>query len=352
MKSLFFRSMTVMLLASLILLPLQAVKAEAAEPLPLEMYFPADIEEHWAFDELDNFVNADLLRGYQDAEGNVWIKPNNSISRAEFVAILVRVLGLTSDAAGKTFADVEAGKWYADPIRVASSLGIVNGISDTKFGPNVLITRGEIATMVVRAFESSVTFEGEIKEFSDVPDYFAKPSIEKASQVGIVRGATATEFKPFDNAKRAEAVVMLQRALDLQKQALPEDAALTAVISEAEAKEFQIFEDKTYEQFHDAHDKYYTGYYLSTSYSLTEQLLEMIDEGVSIDMEKVSDQTLTVLDKTDRFAIVESAGGSYTTTTTIDNDTTTETIHSDGIYYLKKMEDGSWKVYMYYSVEE
>lgn len=341
-----------MLLASLLLLPLQAVKAEAAEPRALDLYFPADIEEHWAFEELDNFVNADLLRGYQDAEGNVWIKPNNSISRAEFVSILVRALGLTSTEAGKTFADVETGKWYADPIRIASSLGIVNGISDTKFGPNTLISRGEIATMVVRAFESSITFEGEMKEFSDVPDYFAKPFILKASQAGIVRGATATEFKPYDNAKRAEAVVMLQRALDLQKVALPEDAALTSVISEAEANDFQIFKDKTYDQFHDAHDKYFTGYYLSTSYSLTEQLLSLIDEGVSIEVEKVSDQTLTVVEKSDRFAVVESSGGSYTTTTTFENDTTTETIHSDGIYYLKKMEDGSWKVYMYYAFEE
>ena len=276
MKNVYFRSSIFFLLSLLLIYPLHSVQVKAAEISSLEMYFPTDIEEHWAYYELDNFVNADLLRGYEDQEGIVTVKPNNPISRAEFVSILVRALDLTSDASGTTFTDVEQGKWYSDSIRIASSLGIVNGISETKFGPNQLIKRGEIAALVVRAFSSSVQFEGETKPYTDVPDYYAKPSILKASQAGIVRGASETEFKPFANATRAEAVVMLQRALDLQNSALPEDSLLTAAVLGSEEKENQILKNKTYDQLDDAYAQFYTGYHLALSKSFSEELLAHI----------------------------------------------------------------------------
>lgn len=352
MKTAFIRGTICLLLAMVLALPLHSTQVYAEEATPLDMYFPTDIEEHWAYGELDNFLNADLLRGYEDQEGNVTVKPNHSISRAEFVSILVRALGLTSDASGTAFTDVEQEKWYADPIRVASSLGIVNGISETKFGPNQLIKRGEIATLVVRAFSSSVQFEGEMKQFADVPEYYATPSILMASQAGIVRGVSETEFKPFANAKRAEAVVMLQRALDLQNSALPEDSILTTAVLESEEQENQVFKDKTYDQFGAIHAQFYTGYYLALSHSATEELTAFVDQGYDIAMESISAQTLTVLDKTDRFAVIDSTGGSYKVTLTKGTEIIEETVASDGIYCLKKMPDNSWKIYMYYQDEQ
>ncbi|MGM0879618.1 MAG: S-layer homology domain-containing protein [Bacillota bacterium] len=352
MKTAFIRGSFCVLLAMVLTLPFHSALVYAEEVTPLEMYFPTDIEEHWAFDELDNFLNADLLRGYVDQEGNVTVKPNHSISRAEFVSILVRALGLTSDASGTAFTDVGQEKWYADPIRIASSLGIVNGISETTFGPNQLIKRGEIATLVVRAFSSSVQFEGEMKQFADVPEYYATPSILMASQAGIVRGVSETEFKPFANAKRAEAVVMLQRALDLQNSALPEDSVLTTAVLQSEEQENQVFKNKTYDQFDAIYAQFYTGYYLALSNSGAEELTALVNQGYEIGMESISAQTLTVLDKTDRFAVIESTGGSYKVTFTKGTELTEETVATDGIYCLKKMPDNNWKIYMYYQDEE
>lgn len=352
MKNVYFRSVILLLAAMLLILPLHNGAVKAAELDSMDMYFPTDIEEHWAYYELDNFVNADLLRGYVDLEGNVTLKPNQSISRAEFVAILIRALGLTSETEGKTFADVEEGKWYSEPIRIASSLDIVGGISDTKFGTNQPIKRGEIATMVVRAFSSSVQFDGPTTTFSDVPDYYAKPFITQASQAGIVRGASATEFKPFANAKRAEAVVMLQRALDLQSSELPEDEVLIRAILDSEEMENQIYKDKSYEKFEEGQALFYTGYYLALNQFTSQELTALVDQGYEVGMEKLTDQTLTVLNKTDRFAVIESKDGSYKTSMSIDNEQNIENIPTDGQYLLKKMQDNSWKIYMYYQDEQ
>lgn len=82
MKNIWFRSSILLLLAMILIYPLHTVQVKAAELAPLDMYFPTDIEDHWAYDELDNFINADLLKGYVDQEGNVTVQPNNAISRA------------------------------------------------------------------------------------------------------------------------------------------------------------------------------------------------------------------------------------------------------------------------------
>ncbi|GMK43445.1 S-layer homology domain-containing protein [Paenibacillus glycanilyticus] len=349
----FSRSFIVFLAAFVLLaLPFQAstVSAASAEET-LSTYYPGDIEDHWAYDELDNFVNADLLKGSLDSEGNTMIKPDLSVSRAEFVAILVRALGLTTTETGKTFADVPAGKWFSEPIRIASSLGIVNGLTETTFGPNELIKRGEIATMVVRAFESSVKFEGEAKTFSDVPEYFATPFIAKASQAGIVRGATATTFKPYANATRAEAVVMVQRALDLQASNLPEDAALTALIDEFEAKEAEVVNSQDFAKLSGVLDSYMTGYAKAENAFEYQDYSELAKEGYTLTLEMLTPQKYDIELKTDRFATIHATGSTYKVTVKgkTDADTQTQTIPRDGYYLLKKMEDNSWKIYLFAS---
>ncbi|WP_336787464.1 S-layer homology domain-containing protein [Paenibacillus sp. MMO-177] len=349
----FSRSFIVFLAAIVLLgLPFQASKVSAASSEEtLSTYFPGDIDDHWAYDELDNFVNADLLKGSLDSAGNTLVKPDLAISRAEFVAILVRALGLTTADAGKTFADVPAGKWYTDPIRVASSLGIVNGLTETTFGPNELIKRGEIATMVVRAFESSVKFEGEAKTFSDVPEYFATPFIAKASQAGIVRGATATTFKPYANATRAEAVVMVQRALDLQAGSLPEDATLTTLIDEYETKETEVVNSQDFTKLGDVLDKYMTGYAKAQNAVDYQDYSELAKEGYTLTLEKLTPQKYEITLKTDRFAAIHATGSTYKVTVKgkTDADTQTQNVPRDGYYLLKKMDDNSWKIYMFAS---
>ncbi|GLX70049.1 S-layer homology domain-containing protein [Paenibacillus glycanilyticus] len=348
----FYRSFIVLLAAVVLLaLPLSNSKASAASAEDtLYSYMPWDIEEHWAYEALDNFVSADLLKGYTDSYGDTYVKPDMSISRAEFVSILVRALGLTTEESGKTFSDVPAGKWYAEPIRIASSLGVVNGLTDTTFGPNELIKRGEIATMVVRAFESSVSFEGQAKSFSDVPDYFATPFIVQASQAGIVRGATATTFKPFANATRAEAVVMMQRALDLQKSDLPEDAALTAVITEMNAAESEALNTEQFDKFSEIYAQYYTGYELAASDVDNDFYASMKEEGYKITIEQTAPEKFEIVAKSNRFAVLNSIEGKVNFKMEGPDMTHTQVVDTDATYYLKKMPDNSWKIYNVYPV--
>ncbi|MCR2807966.1 S-layer homology domain-containing protein [Paenibacillus soyae] len=349
MKKLYIAA-TAFLTAALAILPMNMGRLQAAEETDMSIYFPTDIEEHWAYDEMDDFVVADLLKGYKDAQGNVTVKPDNQITRAEFVALLVRALGLTSSASGKTFADVPSDKWYYEPIRIASSLGVVNGVSDTDFGPNKLINRGDIATMVVRAFDSTVPFGTEAGqlEFDDVPMYYATEFIMDAHAAGIVNGVKDREFKPFANAKRAEAVVMLQRALDLQKGDVPNGETLKAIITEAEKQENEAINNGTISALDELYPEYYTAFQLLANRAYGDVLQELANEGYKMSVVETGTRNFEVTFASNRFAIVESTGGAYRFTYEVDGEQSVEEEPNDGLYYLKKTEDNSWKVYAIY----
>ena len=346
--------MLTLLIANVMFLPLQTQTVRASEKSSIEMYFPNDIEGHWAYDELDNFVVADLLNGYEEANGEVTIRPEKTITRSEFVALLVRALGLqSSEQNSKTFTDVPADKWYYEPIRIASSLGIVNGVSDKSFGPNKPINRGDIATMIVRAFDDTVEFGGGTSHpFEDVPSYYATQSIIDAYGADIIKGLKPNKFMPFSNAKRAEAVVMLQRALDIQKSDLPNEEALKSLISAADETEIHAINTGEVFNLGKLYNEHFTAYQLMSNQEYAGTLQEIVQESYSIELYEATARTLDVVFASDRFAVVKSTGGSYRFTYWNSDDTNTITESNDGFYCMKKMEDNKWKIYAIYQEDE
>ncbi len=78
-------------------------------------------------------------------------RPNDVITRAEFVDLLVR---LRPEAAGTaSFSDVPAGHWAARQIGAAVALGWINGYPDGTFGPEKGLTRAEVCAVVNRVTE-------------------------------------------------------------------------------------------------------------------------------------------------------------------------------------------------------
>ena len=78
-------------------------------------------------------------------------EPNAPITRAEFAAIAVRFDDSGLDPAG-SFTDI-AGHWAKDEIRQAAALGWITGYADGSFRPNQSITRAEAVTMLNRVLQ-------------------------------------------------------------------------------------------------------------------------------------------------------------------------------------------------------
>ncbi|MFC4777830.1 Ig-like domain-containing protein [Paenibacillus sp. GCM10023252] len=178
-----------------------------------------DISKHWARADIAALSNKYIVEG---RSGGLFA-PDKAVTRAEFAVFIARGLGLTGDkSAASKFADVNTATTLAAYIGAASKAGIVQGNPDGTFKPNNTITRQEMAAMMVRAanaagvnvqLSSTGAYLGKFKDSSRISSW-AQTDVAKAVYAGIINGKTTTTFSPATNATRAEAVVMIKRMLD------------------------------------------------------------------------------------------------------------------------------------------
>lgn len=166
-----------------------------------------DISGHWAQSEIASFIEKGFIGGYEDNT----FRPNNQITRAEFVTIFNKFFGLTNTS-GKVFSDT-TNHWAKDSIDIAVTNGITNGLSATMFGPNDPLTREQAATMISNYLKLADTNHNTISAFKDVASIssWAKDSVEGIVENGYMGGYSDSTFKPTNNITRAEAVVTLNR---------------------------------------------------------------------------------------------------------------------------------------------
>ena len=105
----------------------------------------SDISNHWAKAQIESMMDKGYFNGYQD--GN--FKPDQKITRAEFMAIINRAFNFTAKSEG-SFADVTPGAWYADAVSQAKAAGYVSGYPDGSIRPDNTITRQEAAVIIAK----------------------------------------------------------------------------------------------------------------------------------------------------------------------------------------------------------
>lgn len=165
--------------------------------------------DHWAVDAIAHSV----ARGYFKGEGNSRFAPNRAITRAEFVTILGRKAGITSSGASTAFRDVKADAYYAPYVAWAESKGIVKGTGFGKFEPNRTITREEMAVILDKFLaDQKKTYPSTNKaQFNDgtTISSWAKGSVEKMADQGLLSGVGNGNFVPKGSFTRAQAAQVL-----------------------------------------------------------------------------------------------------------------------------------------------
>lgn len=166
-----------------------------------------DIKGHWAESNITNFISNGYINGYADGT----FKPNNSITRAEFIKIFNKYFGLTKTS-GKVFNDTKT-HWAKTEIDIAVTNGVANGISTNEFNPDAPITREQAATMISNYKKLADSNHEEIYNFQDKNQIssWAKDAVEGVVERGYMNGYSDKTFKAKSNITRAEAVVTLSR---------------------------------------------------------------------------------------------------------------------------------------------
>jgi len=102
--------------------------------------------EAWYNNAVSTLTRAGILDGYEDGS----FRPNASITRAEFTKIAVSFFKHVGGASSNPFNDVPDSAWYAEFVKAAVELGLIDGYEDGTFRPNAPITRAEACTIVNR----------------------------------------------------------------------------------------------------------------------------------------------------------------------------------------------------------
>ncbi|SFW71095.1 Fibronectin type III domain-containing protein, partial [Paenibacillus sp. UNCCL117] len=240
-RKLIKRNMPLLLAAVLTVQPL--APAGAADPAA----WPGDRESEgsraagwndrlpsWALGEVTELAGEGIVSGYEDGT----FQPDRAVTRAEFTAMLNRLAaklpqvgdGQKRDA---VFTDVK-DEWFAEEVKKAAQLGLVEGDAAGAFRPQALLNRQETAVMLGRLAGREAAREAKFTDSGRIPAW-AAPSISALHETGILQGYEDGAFRGEKSLTRAEAAVALHRTWKLLKG--PEKAAsLLVAVKSAEGQ--------------------------------------------------------------------------------------------------------------------
>lgn len=169
-----------------------------------------DVSNHWAKNAIQFAYDQGLFSGVSDTE----FGPDIAMNRAMLVTVLYRMEDEPNVTMNDTFTDIASNQWYTKAVAWANANGIVSGYSDTVFGPNDVVTREQMASILYRYAK----FKGmDVSSMNDLSAFTDKDSVSNWAQAAmqwantnkLINGRTSTTLVPQGNATRAEVAQIL-----------------------------------------------------------------------------------------------------------------------------------------------
>ena len=181
--------------------------AEEKEYFEINRDLTIELFHEFLKSEIQDFAAKGYINGY----GNGLFRPENTITRAEFVTIFNKYFSLTNSK-GVAFNDTK-GHWAEKAIDIAVTNGVCQGISSTIFSPDTPITREEAAKMVANYLKIADTNIDKLQKFTDNAKVssWARAEMEGTIEAGYFNGYPDNTLRPQGNITRAETVVVMGR---------------------------------------------------------------------------------------------------------------------------------------------
>ena len=171
---------------------------------------PTDIQGHWAQNTINQWVYKGDISGYPDGT----FRPNNRITRAEFVVLVNNAMGY-SKSGYAYFSDVPSRYWGRNAIQTGVAAGYISGDGNGIFRPNDPVTRQEAAAMISRILGLK---QNDSRAYRYTDSYaisnWAKGVVGAVSEAGIMAGYPDGSFGPNRVLTRAEAVLALDKTVN------------------------------------------------------------------------------------------------------------------------------------------
>ncbi|MGJ3247579.1 MAG: S-layer homology domain-containing protein [Elainellaceae cyanobacterium] len=176
----------------------------------------ADVEGTWAESSIRALVAEGIIQGFDDGT----FRPNAPVTRAQY-ATMIQTAFPTVESLRPSFAfvDVPVNHWAATAIQSAYQNGFLNGTSAQQFAPDQTISRAEAIASLVRGLRLTATNESA----ASLPDFFDDAEQISADSRGAIAAAIdhdiivnypdVTRLNPNQSATRADTAAFLYQAL-------------------------------------------------------------------------------------------------------------------------------------------
>ncbi|MEG4421060.1 DUF1565 domain-containing protein [Microcoleus sp. LAD1_D5] len=188
-------------------------------PTPGGLNF-SDISTHWAKDFIDRLAKMNIVSGFP----NGTFQPYESVTRAEYAAMLAKAFELVPRREATVFKDVAADFWAKGAIAQANRAGFLAGYPDSTFRPEQNLTRVQAIVSLVNGLQLGGGNPNSLSVYVDraqIPS-FATDEIATATERKIVVNYPAREkLSPTHDITRGEISALIYQTLVATKRADP-----------------------------------------------------------------------------------------------------------------------------------
>ena len=145
-----------------------------------------------------------VIDGYEEGT----YKPEKVVTRAEMAKLIITALGMESYATAtkSSYSDMANAQWAIPVVEYATNLGIIEGVGGGRFSPGNPVTYEQAATMIVRAI-------GFTTDCNEMNGTWPAIYVQKATALGLFRNVEGNQYGT--GANRGDIAIMLYNALDI-----------------------------------------------------------------------------------------------------------------------------------------
>lgn len=182
----------------------------------------SDIQNHWARSFIEALAQRGIVTGFPDGS----FRPNLSMTRAEFAAIIAKAFSTPIKRPYITFVDVPDTNWAAGVIQKAYEIGFISGFPDKRFRPQERISRVQVLVSLVNGLELASKVKPDLstslsllyQDAAAIPDY-ARDEVAIATRAGLVVSyPNVYVLNPNLAATRADVAAFIYQALAYQEE--------------------------------------------------------------------------------------------------------------------------------------
>ena len=204
---------------------LTTLSFQSAHPISAADYVPGSEPEQdapfytdvpqgrWSYDSIQAATRLGLMQG----TGNGKFDPQMEVSRGMLVTVLWRMEG-SPECSSAGFSDVASGRYFAKAVDWAAANGIVLGVGNNRFAPDMIATREQTVTILYRYLQylhKDVSAQDSLSRFTDAGavSNFAKTPIRWAVAKGLMNGTSSHSLSPKDSITREQMTTLIVRAI-------------------------------------------------------------------------------------------------------------------------------------------